>query len=139
MKDSYGTYNGSKPEPPYETREDVQDALNDALEENAVLCRNLNASHKRFNELIFRCADVEGIRAVLQSASNKNYASAAMALSAWLVGKNEHSPIINRATLKSADAPREGVMTCTHDLAERETACADGMCPICLAAGRRPK
>ena len=23
---------------------------------------------------------------------------------------------------------------CTHDLAERETACADGMCPICKAA-----
>ena len=23
---------------------------------------------------------------------------------------------------------------CTHDLAERETACADGMCPLCLAA-----
>ena len=22
---------------------------------------------------------------------------------------------------------------CTHDLAERETACADGMCPQCLA------
>jgi len=22
---------------------------------------------------------------------------------------------------------------CTHDLAERETACADGMCPLCLA------
>jgi len=22
---------------------------------------------------------------------------------------------------------------CTHDLAERETACADGMCPICLS------
>ena len=25
-------------------------------------------------------------------------------------------------------------MTCPHDLAERETACADGMCPLCLAA-----
>ena len=25
-------------------------------------------------------------------------------------------------------------MTCEHDLAERETACADGMCPICAAA-----
>lgn len=24
-------------------------------------------------------------------------------------------------------------MTCSHDLAKRETACADGMCPICLA------
>ena len=23
---------------------------------------------------------------------------------------------------------------CTHDLAERETACTDGMCPQCLAA-----
>jgi hypothetical protein len=23
-------------------------------------------------------------------------------------------------------------MNCTHDLAERETACADGMCPLCL-------
>lgn len=23
---------------------------------------------------------------------------------------------------------------CTHDLAERETACFDGMCPLCLAA-----
>ena len=23
---------------------------------------------------------------------------------------------------------------CTHDLAERETACADGMCPQCLAS-----
>ena len=22
---------------------------------------------------------------------------------------------------------------CTHDLAEQETACADGMCPLCLA------
>jgi hypothetical protein len=22
---------------------------------------------------------------------------------------------------------------CTHDLAERETACADGMCPLCIA------
>ena len=22
---------------------------------------------------------------------------------------------------------------CEHDLAERETACADGMCPVCLA------
>jgi hypothetical protein len=22
---------------------------------------------------------------------------------------------------------------CTHDLAERETACADGMCPMCIA------
>lgn len=26
---------------------------------------------------------------------------------------------------------------CTHDLAERETACADGMCPYCLAADNR--
>jgi hypothetical protein len=25
-------------------------------------------------------------------------------------------------------------MTCPHDLAERETAVADGMCPLCLAA-----
>ena len=25
-------------------------------------------------------------------------------------------------------------MTCPHDLAERETACAEGMCPICAAA-----
>jgi len=25
-------------------------------------------------------------------------------------------------------------MICTHDLAERETACADGMCPLCSAA-----
>jgi hypothetical protein len=25
-------------------------------------------------------------------------------------------------------------MTCPHDLLERETACADGMCPLCLAA-----
>jgi len=25
-------------------------------------------------------------------------------------------------------------MTCTHDLAEQETACADGKCPLCLAA-----
>ena len=24
--------------------------------------------------------------------------------------------------------------TCTHDLATKETACADGMCPLCLAA-----
>lgn len=24
-------------------------------------------------------------------------------------------------------------MTCEHDLAEKETACADGMCPMCLA------
>jgi hypothetical protein len=24
-------------------------------------------------------------------------------------------------------------MRCSHDLAERETACADGMCPICAA------
>ena len=23
---------------------------------------------------------------------------------------------------------------CPHDLAERETACADGMCPLCLSA-----
>ena len=23
---------------------------------------------------------------------------------------------------------------CTHDLTEREVACADGMCPMCLAA-----
>lgn len=23
-------------------------------------------------------------------------------------------------------------MNCDHDLAERETACADGMCPLCL-------
>lgn len=23
---------------------------------------------------------------------------------------------------------------CTHDLTERETACADGMCPQCLAS-----
>ncbi len=23
-------------------------------------------------------------------------------------------------------------LRCTHDLSERETACADGMCPICL-------
>lgn len=26
-------------------------------------------------------------------------------------------------------------MTCPHDLAERETSCADGMCPLCSAAG----
>jgi hypothetical protein len=25
-------------------------------------------------------------------------------------------------------------MTCPHDLAERETGVADGMCPLCLAA-----
>lgn len=25
-------------------------------------------------------------------------------------------------------------MTCKHDLAEKEAACADGMCPICAAA-----
>ncbi len=25
-------------------------------------------------------------------------------------------------------------MSCTHELGERETACADGMCPLCLAA-----
>lgn len=25
-------------------------------------------------------------------------------------------------------------MKCEHDLAEKETACADGMCPVCLAA-----
>lgn len=23
---------------------------------------------------------------------------------------------------------------CEHDLSDRETACADGMCPLCLAA-----
>lgn len=28
-------------------------------------------------------------------------------------------------------------MTCPHDLAARETACADGMCPLCLAADLR--
>jgi hypothetical protein len=27
-------------------------------------------------------------------------------------------------------------MSCEHSLAERETACADGYCPICLAAER---
>ena len=27
-----------------------------------------------------------------------------------------------------------GVMNCDHDLAERETECADGACPICLRA-----
>ena len=26
---------------------------------------------------------------------------------------------------------------CTHDLAERETACADGMCPQCLAVDNK--
>ena len=25
-------------------------------------------------------------------------------------------------------------MSCNHDLADMETACADGMCPLCLAA-----
>jgi Ni,Fe-hydrogenase III large subunit len=25
-------------------------------------------------------------------------------------------------------------MTCEHDIAEKEAACADGMCPICAAA-----
>ena len=25
-------------------------------------------------------------------------------------------------------------MSCPHDIAERETACADGMCPLCQAA-----
>jgi hypothetical protein len=25
-------------------------------------------------------------------------------------------------------------MTCTHDIIEKDNACADGMCPICLAA-----
>ena len=25
-------------------------------------------------------------------------------------------------------------MSCDHELGERETACADGMCPLCLAA-----
>ncbi len=25
-------------------------------------------------------------------------------------------------------------MSCEHELGERETACADGMCPLCLAA-----
>ncbi len=25
-------------------------------------------------------------------------------------------------------------MKCEHDLAERETACADGLCPLCLSA-----
>ena len=25
------------------------------------------------------------------------------------------------------------IPACDHDLAERETACADGMCPVCLA------
>lgn len=28
----------------------------------------------------------------------------------------------------------ETVTRCPHDLAEQETACADGMCPLCLAA-----
>lgn len=28
---------------------------------------------------------------------------------------------------------------CTHDLADMETACADGMCPLCLAAALREK
>lgn len=27
-------------------------------------------------------------------------------------------------------------MNCEHDLSDRETACADGMCPLCLAARR---
>lgn len=27
-------------------------------------------------------------------------------------------------------------MTCTHSLSEREVACADGMCPFCLAVER---
>ena len=32
----------------------------------------------------------------------------------------------------------ESVSGCTHDLAERETACAaDGMCPQCLVADNR--
>jgi hypothetical protein len=25
-------------------------------------------------------------------------------------------------------------MTCTHDIIEKDNACADGMCPLCLAA-----
>jgi hypothetical protein len=29
---------------------------------------------------------------------------------------------------------KKKMSSCTHDLAERETACADGMCPICTAA-----
>jgi hypothetical protein len=29
------------------------------------------------------------------------------------------------------------VLQCTHDLPERETACADGMCPYCSAADVR--
>ncbi len=32
----------------------------------------------------------------------------------------------------SAPASAESATPCTHDLAEQETACADGWCPICL-------
>ena len=31
---------------------------------------------------------------------------------------------------KTTDTP---LLPCPHDLAERETACADGMCPLCLS------
>ena len=30
-----------------------------------------------------------------------------------------------------------GMSRCTHDLADQETACADGMCPYCLAGDVR--
>ena len=28
---------------------------------------------------------------------------------------------------------KKNAMTCTHDIIEKDNACADGMCPICLA------
>ena len=31
-----------------------------------------------------------------------------------------------------------GVDVCTHDIAEREAACADGMCPLCMVRKRVP-
>ena len=33
-------------------------------------------------------------------------------------------------------AVEERVDVCTHDLAEREAACADGMCPLCMVTKR---
>lgn len=49
-------------------------------------------------------------------------------------GKTYHFSEIDGWVVNQVVGPFEN-KPCTHTLAERETACADGMCPLCLAAG----
>jgi ATP adenylyltransferase/5',5'''-P-1,P-4-tetraphosphate phosphorylase II len=47
-------------------------------------------------------------------------------------GRNLRGKAKNRFLPTTSKKEVSTMKKCTHDLAERETACADGLCPICL-------